>query len=64
MLYLKYLFSLVYLLILCSYFAVCLLFDSNFDVSYIYIYIYSEKSLQGDRKEYITQENDGKYIDR
>ena len=26
---------------------------------YIYIYIYSETSLEGDREEYITQENDG-----
>ena len=29
---------------------------------YIYIYIYSETALQGDRKEYITQENDDKKI--
>ena len=29
-------------------------------ILYIYIYIYSEMSLQGDREEYITQENDGK----
>ena len=29
---------------------------------YIYIYIYSETSLEGDREEYITQENDGKKI--
>ena len=27
---------------------------------YIYIYIHSETSLQGDREEYVTQENDGK----
>ena len=29
---------------------------------YVYIYIYSETSLQGDREECITQENDDKKI--